>query len=577
MLLFLLAVFSGFLGDARRVPVDTSSLRGEDISINERTRLLQADGQTAKYSPAIQTLSNFLFAFNPSLRLQGGRYHKGPITPQNARTGPQEFHYSNRYAPCHRCKRSGARLARIPMQLNETGDGEDAGISKGNVESSSSDSEKLAENRKSLLQKMRVQWAASREDFKHRPISYLMIPIVSAIVGYITNLLGVKMLFYPIHWRGIPLLRYPEQPFGWFGWQGVVPSKRFRMAETMVDVTISKLLDVGEIFKRLDPRQLAKILEPEVRSQVLGGCSLPFINRFFLRRACKGVIDKAPEVVDIRGLVVSGLTADITTLSNFFQNVGRKELSFLVNSGFGVGFVLGLFQMIQWMLYPKGWTLVAGGGVVGYITNWVALKWIFQPLDPMKIGPFLLHGMFLQRQNEVAEEFSEYIAGVTLNSKRVWADVLDGKTTPRFTNIIGSRLPLPRGQVRSLVSYLKSVVGNGKDHPLHDYTQSTLRLRQTLEAKMKGMSSKEFEQVLHPIFQEDELTLILAGAVLGAAAGGLQWWQNDKIDGWVNALQAKFAKWRSRRFGRKANEGMTPDSADNASSILPPSDDHEGS
>jgi uncharacterized membrane protein YheB (UPF0754 family) len=229
-----------------------------------------------------------------------------------------------------------------------------------------------------------------------------------------------------------------------------------------------------------------------------------------------------------------------------------------VNSGFGVGFVLGLFQMLQWMLYPKGWTLVAGGGVVGYITNWVALKWIFQPLDPMKIGPFVLQGMFLTRQNEVAEEFSEYIAGVTLSSKRVWADLLDGGSTARFTKIVGSKMPLPSGQVRKLVSHLSTVVGNGKDHPLHDYTQRTLRLGKTLETKMKGMSSREFEQVLHPIFQEDELTLILAGAVLGAIAGGLQWWQNDKIDGWFNALQNKVANWRATRFGNRGKESPSP-------------------
>jgi hypothetical protein len=39
-----------------------------------------------------------------------------------------------------------------------------------------------------------------------------------------------------------------------------------------------------------------------------------------------------------------------------------------------------------------------------------------------------------------------------------------------------------------------------------------------------------YVQVLHPIFQEDELTLIIAGGVLGALAGGLQWWINVLLD-----------------------------------------------
>ena len=39
---------------------------------------------------------------------------------------------------------------------------------------------------------------------------------------------------------------------------------------------------------------------------------------------------------------------------------------------------------------------------------------------------------------------------------------------------------------------------------------------------MERMSSAKFERVLHPIFEEDELTLILAGGFLGFLAGLIQ-------------------------------------------------------
>jgi len=390
----------------------------------------------------------------------------------------------------------------------------------------------------------------------------LMIPLVSAIVGYITNLVGVKMLFYPTQWRGVPLLRFPEQPFGWFGWQGIVPAKRYRMAEKMVDVTISKLLDVQEVCNRLDPRELARILEPDVRAMVLGGFVPPIVTRSFLTRSCRGVITRATEIVDIRPLVVSGLTIDAATLANFFQDVGRKELDFLVNSGFGVGFVLGLFQLVQWMLYPKGWTLPASGAVVGYITNWVALKSIFEPLHPRQIGPIRLQGMFLTRQNEVAEQFSEYIARATLPSKRLWADILDGQNTELFSKILHSKLPLTYKQVENVVAHLKNKIGNGGDHALHGYTDGALSIRSTLEAKMKAMSTEEFEQVLHPIFQEDEFTLILAGAVLGALAGGIQWWNNDKIDDFFKGLQTKFVERRAKRLKNQTSPAPAPATVD---------------
>lgn len=39
---------------------------------------------------------------------------------------------------------------------------------------------------------------------------------------------------------------------------------------------------------------------------------------------------------------------------------------------------------------------------------------------------------------------------------------------------------------------------------------------------MQGLTPLEFEGVLHPVFEEDELKLILVGGTLGAAVGVFQ-------------------------------------------------------
>ena len=68
------------------------------------------------------------------------------------------------------------------------------------------------------------------------------------------------------------------------------------------------------------------------------------------------------------------------------------DRAFLVESGTYFGFLLGIVQMLQWAVYPASWTLPVGGAVVGYITNWIALKYIFEPLEPTKVQiiPLLL-------------------------------------------------------------------------------------------------------------------------------------------------------------------------------------------
>ncbi len=57
---------------------------------------------------------------------------------------------------------------------------------------------------------------------------------------------------------------------------------------------------------------------------------------------------------------------------------------------------------------------------------------------------------------------------------------------------------------------------------LHPYIDKTLDLEKILRTRMNLMTSAQFERVLHPIFEEDEFTLIVAGAVLGFAAGLIQ-------------------------------------------------------
>jgi hypothetical protein len=57
---------------------------------------------------------------------------------------------------------------------------------------------------------------------------------------------------------------------------------------------------------------------------------------------------------------------------------------------------------------------------------------------------------------------------------------------------------------------------------LHDYVDEALEIERTLRARMMAMTSAQFERVLHPIFEEDELTLILSGGGLGFIAGLIQ-------------------------------------------------------
>jgi uncharacterized membrane protein YheB (UPF0754 family) len=169
-------------------------------------------------------------------------------------------------------------------------------------------------------------------------------------------------------------------------------------------------------------------------------------------------------------------------------------------------------------------------------TNWLALKWIFEPINPTRIGPFILQGQFLRRQKEVAAVFSKFFSEKILCSPKLWDSILnDPATTPAFHELfarhfrkvltiisLGLFRGVPEPETINLVTRTAIAKLPNHIHVLHEYVDKTLGLEETLRTKMAAMSAAKFERVLHPIFEEDELTLILAGAVLGFAAGLVQ-------------------------------------------------------
>lgn len=187
------------------------------------------------------------------------------------------------------------------------------------------------------------------------------------------------------------------------------------------------------------------------------------------------------------------------------------------------------------LFYDNPWTLSIGGLIVGLATNWLALKWIFEPVNPTRFGPFILQGQFLRRQKEVAAEFSNFFANNILSSKQVWNSILtDPTTSPSFYSLFAGHFIRFANRIKGClrINVEPEVVQMATNRAmeklpnhipvLHSYIDRTLGLETTLRVKMEAMTSSQFERVLHPIFEEDELTLILAGAALGFAAGLIQ-------------------------------------------------------
>ena len=265
--------------------------------------------------------------------------------------------------------------------------------------------------------------------------TYWTIPIVAGLLNWATNRLAILMMFYPLKFRGYR--RTGVQ----LGWQGIVPGKARMMANKIVDDVVARLIDLKVVFGRLPPERIADALEPlyvrvgtELTKDLLKRKGFGLLSgqvvkneafqstlrtrgRTLVADFVRDVQAEPAAVFDLREVVVRGFSSDPRVLVGLFERCGDKDLKFVVNSGLVLGGALGVLQMLLWMVWSPWWSLALTGAAVGMVTDQLALNLIFLPVEPRKLGPFTLQGLFLKRQDEVSAQFAEFVAARDLHRR----------------------------------------------------------------------------------------------------------------------------------------------------------------
>ncbi len=248
-------------------------------------------------------------------------------------------------------------------------------------------------------------------------------------------------------------------------------------------------------------------------------------------------------VLDIRDMCITRCVENKEKVNKVFTECGGKEFAFIRRSGFYFGFLFGCIQTTIYIFYDAKWLLPVCGFIVGWFTNYLALKVIFRPVNPIKFcGRFYLQGLFLKRQNEVAETFARVNCVELLDTETMWNFILHGPNKSKFQallrahsivfteKLIGGLRPFAlaamgtEGFAKMKEEVAEQVIEKvGEILPLtYDYTTKALNLEETIKKSMQDLPPDQFEAVLHPAFEEDEMTLIFVGGFLGMVVGVIQ-------------------------------------------------------
>ena len=386
----------------------------------------------------------------------------------------------------------------------------------------------------------------------------ILFPVICALIGYLTNVVAVKMIFRP----------YERFAVLGVGFQGVLPKHLRHFCDMLGGVIGKELMGPGDLVDELAKpeaiaaletagKELAAELIEEVRA------TLPENKRALLTEATIDALmnqvtaaakhevpklvvrlrSEAEETIDLPAIVSEKLMeVGAEGVESVLYEVSRKELRFIELYGAVFGGALGLFQYaVLWLLGDIALPIV--GGVVGTVTNWLAIQMLFYPREPTRyLGIIKYQGMFPRRQHEIGLSLGkvaarDFVAPTELFhdlANRVAPETLDRPTLDRCEGWLRQRIPplaqvvdglltedereALRGQIEQRYTSLR-VEALGK---LTVVAGDAVSVADLIESGVNDLPKMGFESIIRGLFEREEFYLVVYGGILGALMGGAQ-------------------------------------------------------
>ena len=189
--------------------------------------------------------------------------------------------------------------------------------------------------------------------------------LISTFIGYVTNVVAVKMLFWP---------RHPIN-LGFYVVQGVLPKRQAQIAHSLGELVDKELLSLDDVLERINTPEIqeklvSKISEimkdrlGEILPRIIPGRLIQIIVDALgkiMRQEADNIIDQLfisgkeflTEEIQISRIVEDRVNAyDLDQLEQMIKGVSAPELTFIEVLGGVMGFIIGLVQAAIILFVP---------------------------------------------------------------------------------------------------------------------------------------------------------------------------------------------------------------------------------
>ncbi|WP_346936312.1 DUF445 family protein [Clostridium sp.] len=192
----------------------------------------------------------------------------------------------------------------------------------------------------------------------------VLLALVGGVIGWVTNILAIKLMFRPINPIKIPIINFEIV--------GLIPKRKNEIAQNIGEVVAKELLSIDDIINSAitedDKIIFSQLVKNKIRTLVAGKMDfvpVPFrmmvqgpIDNIIeeevdgaLKEIEGEVIDHIKNRVDIEKLVAEKINdLDLQELERIIVSVAKKELKHIEVLGFILGAAIGIVQGLVVML-----------------------------------------------------------------------------------------------------------------------------------------------------------------------------------------------------------------------------------
>lgn len=179
---------------------------------------------------------------------------------------------------------------------------------------------------------------------------------------------------------------------------------------------------------------------------------------------------------------------------------------------------------------------------IGWFTNWIAIKMLFHPREPVRLGLLTLQGIFPKRQQQFAEKLGKLVAAELLSFQDIEAKMTDPQKMKSLLPAVEGHIDqFLRKKLPEEMPVLAMFIGDSTINKIKGVfvteldtlfpilikqyltrVQDELDLEKIVVQKVALFSTDKLESILYHIMSKEFRFVEIIGGVLGFVIGLLQ-------------------------------------------------------